>query len=271
MEGKLGLNGATLPGSGLLDGIRSAAAAGFSYYEPRVPELEPLRTSRASEARALLAEVGLAWLPLNGLEGVFAEPDTVLEERAEATFALASDFGVDQVIIVPGPVEGPVDRSEAGAALKRLSKQARDHGVSLLYEFIGFAHHAFPSLEEAAAVASNAGLPLVLDTFHLAVSRTTSSSIEAIGADAIGLVHLSDALVEGDVAKISDPDRVLPGEGGLELDAIVGAVLRTGFEGPISVETFHPKYGERPPEVVAREAYASATSLLDRLAGNPDT
>lgn len=267
MKGRLGLNGATLPRADLLTGIRSAAGAGFAYYEPRLPELVGSEgQTPATDVRSVLAEAGVDWLPLNGLEDVFAGSADRLAEEARRIFALAAPFGVKTVIVVPGSVPRAVDRSEAVRVLERLKGMAEVYGISLFYEFIGFNHHAFPLLEEARSLTAEAGLPLVLDTFHLAVSQTSRSSIEGLEASEIGLVHLSDAYVKGDdVTRMGDADRVLPGEGQLPLAEILAAILTTGYVGPISVEVFHPKYGELVPGEVARDAYERATSLLSQV------
>ena len=261
---ELGLNGATLPKASLIAGLRAAHEEGFRLYEPRVPQLIDAEKTQVHE---LLHELDLRWLPLNALEGVFSEPNAAFEEKASRLFALAAEFGVGEMIAVPGPTERLTDKAEASAILNRLRLRAGDHGISLLYEFIGFRHHAFPSLADAAAVARGAGMPLVLDTFHLAVSRTPLEAVSRLDRSDIGLVHLSDAFVTDDVGRIGDSDRVLPGEGDLPLEDIVGSVLATGYDGTISVEVFHPKYGERPPEQVAAEAHERATSLLSRVRG----
>ena len=259
---ELGLNGATLPKTDLITGLRAAHEGGFRFYEPRVPELIGADKRQALE---LLRKLDLGWLPLNALEGVFSEPISVLEEEASRLFALAAEFAIGGVIAVPGPVESFTDMEEASAVLKRLHLRAEEHGVSLLYEFIGFGHHAFASLPDARAVAREAGVTLVLDTFHLAVSRTPVAEVRRLDRKEIGLVHLSDALVTGDVRRIDDSVRVLPGEGDLPLEDILGAMLAAGYDGAISVEVFHPKYGKRPPMDVASEAHKRAMILLTRL------
>ena len=261
----LGLNGATLPTSDLITGIRSAGAVGFDFYEPRIPAIEGhLARGSGADARTALAEAGVAWLPLNALENVFSCPIADLEKEAERIFStVAAPCGVHQVIAVPGTVDGPLDLGDAVGQLERLKAVAASHGITLLYEFIGFGHHAFPSLAQAQEVASASGLQLVLDTFHLAVSRTPIEAIAALSGGDIGLVHLSDAYVpSGDVGEITDPDRVLSGEGQLPLAEILAAILGTGYEGPISVEVFHPKYGERAAGDVAQDAFERASSLV---------
>jgi len=260
---RIGLNGATLPGRDLITKIRAAAGAGFDAYEPRVPELLAFDTPDGRrEVVQAMADGGMSWLPLNALEGVFASTDGGADAAAESVFPLAARFGVPHVIAVPAPPDPGIDRSAALAALERLVRRAAADGVKLLYELIGFPHHAFPTLDLAADLAGDAGLPLVLDTFHLALSETSLAAIERLDAARIGLVHLSDAIV-GDrpVTAITDAERVLPDEGDLPLEGLLAAIGRSGFAGPISVEVFHPKYADEDTERVAERALQEARRL----------
>ena len=260
---RIGLNGATLPKRDLIAKIAAAAAAGFDLYEPRVPELLTYDTpSGRRDVEAAMSEAGLAWLPLNALEGVFSSVDGGAEAAAETVFPLAARFGVTQVIAVPAPPDARLDRSTAVAALARLVERAAGYSLTLLYELIGFPHHAFPSLESAAALTRDAGIPMVLDTFHLAVSEASIDAIADLAPDRIGLVHLSDAILGGGpVTAITDGDRVLPDEGDLPLEGLVAAIGRTGFDGPISVEVFHPKYADEDADRVAERALEEARRL----------
>lgn len=152
---------------------------------------------------------------------------------------------------------------EAQETLGAVKEKASSYGISLLYELIGFSAHAFPSLRQAYAVASNAGIPLVLDTFHLAVSQASPQQIASLPSVTLGLVHLSDALTAGKTLEaLRDQDRVLPGEGGLPLVEILEAISLTGYRGPVSVEVFHPEYAERNLTEVTREACQLAQDVL---------
>ena len=254
----IGLNGATLPERDLLTKILAAADAGFQYYEPRVPELLAFDTPNGRrDVRRTLAEAGLRWLPLNALEGVFSPL-----AAADRVFPLAERFGIDAVIAVPAPLEGNLEWRDAVSELERTRRLAEDHGLGLLYELIGFSQHAFPSLGLATDLSREAGIPLVLDTFHLAVSQASTNVIAGLPADRIGLVHLSDAILGGrPVAAIADGDRVLPDEGELPLSEIIDAIGKTGFTGPISVEVFHPKYASEDASRVAERALRAARRL----------
>lgn len=265
MKNQLGINGATIPSCDLITGIRVAGAAGFSFYEPRVPCLLKCNNPVGRrQAQSSLAGEGLTWLPLNGLENVFSATLEGIQEAARGVFGLAEGFGIKQVIVVPGPVDRAVSLAEAQDTLGNLKSIAREHDIHLLYEFIGFPHHAFSSLRQAREVTVASNLPLVLDTFHLAASQTTAGDIQQMGVGEIGLVHLSDALV-GDrpISKVTDSDRVLSGEGHLPLTDYLRALAAIGYEGPISVEVFHPKHEDIAPGKGARDALQSACHALN--------
>ena len=94
----IGLNGATLPGRDLITKMRDAAATGFDFYEPRVPELVAFDTPEgALDVRQALDETGLSWLPLNALEGVFSSlaggADAALSKLATSAAAAAAAAG----------------------------------------------------------------------------------------------------------------------------------------------------------------------------------
>lgn len=260
----IGLNGATLPDRDLITKMGAAADAGFDFYEPRVPELLAFDTPDGlRRVRRILAETGLSWLPLNALEGVFSLlAGGAAAAAAERVFPLAERFGIEAVIAVPAPPDDELEWRDAVSELEQIRGLAEDHGLQLLYELIGFPHHAFPSLDLAADLTREVGIPLVLDTFHLAVSQARTDAIAGLAADRIGLVHLSDAILGGrPVTAIADGDRVLPDEGELPLSEIVEAIGRTGFAGPISVEVFHPKYANEDARLVAERALRAARRL----------
>ena len=266
----IGLNGATLPERDLITKILATADAGFQYYEPRVPELLAFDTPDGRrDVRRVLAEAGLSWLPLNALEGVFSSLAGGADAAAERVLPLAERFGIEAVIAVPAPPDDGLEWRDAVSELERIRRSAADHGLRLLYELIGFPHHAFPSLDLAADLAREAGIPLVLDTFHLAVSQASTDVIAGLAADRIGLVHLSDAILAGrPVTAITDGDRVLPDEGDLPLREIVETIGRTGFAGPISVEVFHPKYASEDARRVAERALRAARRLTKTWDGS---
>ncbi len=259
----LGLNGSTLPSADAEKAIHAVRVAGFHGLEPRVPLLTAAEAAQRTSAVLDSLTPDLVWFPLNSVEGLFSLHQEEIVSRAKEICALAARFRVPQVIFVPGGTSAGPAWAAAVAELKVLQGIARKHGVAPLYEFIGFPTCAFPSLDQAYSLAQATGIPLVLDTFHLAISRTPLGQIARLPAAAIGLVHLSDAIASGkSVEELQDEDRVLPGEGELPVDSLLAAIGRTGYCGPVSVEVFHPKYKHQGPLAVAKDAFHAARTAL---------
>ena len=62
--------------------------------------------------------------------------------------------------------------------------------------------------------------------------------------------------------RIEDADRVLPGEGVIQLKTLVAALKTGKYAGPWSLETFNPAYWHEDPEAVARRGRAAIDTIL---------
>ncbi|MBE0636007.1 hypothetical protein IH601_08430, partial [Candidatus Bipolaricaulota bacterium] len=130
MTMKLGINGATIPGADLLTGIHVARAAGFSFYEPRIPRLLEIDTPQGRrDAQSALIEEGLEWLPINALENVFAASSEHIQQAAHEVCTLAEGFGIKQVILVPGAAGRDVSLAEAEDTIGELKTIGASYGV----------------------------------------------------------------------------------------------------------------------------------------------
>jgi sugar phosphate isomerase/epimerase len=259
MRMQLGLHGATIPQASFLQGLREAASAGFSAYEPEVARVAACTPSEFREALAVQNTFGLALLPLNEIE---AFGDLTLE-RAREIFTLAQRLSIRAVTVCPVATKGPLSTEEGVVALKRFSLEAASFQISLYLEMMCFRGRPFNTFEGSLRLAERSGMKLVLDTFHYIVAGATPDEIRRLPAELIGVVHITDAVTDGKLLKdLVDADRVLPGEGGLPLVETMDAIRQTGYRGGMSVEVFHPKYGTQAAADVAREAHRRATSLL---------
>jgi 4-hydroxyphenylpyruvate dioxygenase len=165
--------------------------------------------------------------------------------------------------VCPVATKGPLSIEEGIAALKRFSEEAAAFQITLFLEMMCFPGRPFNTFESSLRLAERSGMKLVLDTFHYIVAGATPEEIGRLPAELVGVVHISDALTKGKhLNELVDADRVLPGEGGLPMVETMDAIRRTGYQGGMSVEVFHPKYAQQPAAGVAHEAYRRAVSLL---------
>lgn len=150
---------------------------------------------------------------------------------------------------------------------------ARSH-VRLGLEFLGPLHlrKAMPyefiwrmndMLAFAKECGSNCGL--LLDTWHWYHAGATPADIIAAGKSRIVHVHFNDAAQQAP-EDVRDNQRLLPGEGVIDLKGCLQALQKIGYEDALSVEVFGRGLKEMPPEEAARLGFESATRVM-RAAG----
>lgn len=150
---------------------------------------------------------------------------------------------------------------------------ARSH-VRLALEFLGPLHlrrmapHEFiwrmpEMLEFAKECGSNVGL--LLDAWHWHHAGATTQDILAAGKDRIVHVHFDDA-PNLPAEQIKDDERLMPGEGVINLTGFLKALKTIGYEDALSVEVFGRGLKAMTPEQGAKLGLESARGVL-RKAG----
>jgi len=109
--------------------------------------------------------------------------------------------------------------------------EARVAGVTLCLENVSWCYLRGP--EHAAQLrARELDLGFTFDTFQAAESGVDAEALLLAMGDRIANVHLSDYAPEG-------PRHLPPGQGTLAWDAQLGAILGTGYRGPLIIEVAH--------------------------------
>jgi len=114
-------------------------------------------------------------------------------------------------------------------------------------------------LELADEVGQNVGL--LVDSFHCHAAGVGAEQLAALPAGRIVWVHLNDA---PDVprSELRDFERVLPGEGVIDLPAFLSALKRSGYAGDCSLEVFNPRLRAMDPAAAARRSWEATRGLF---------
>lgn len=150
---------------------------------------------------------------------------------------------------------------------------ARSH-VRLGLEFLGPLHlrkmepyefiwHMDEMLAFARECGSNVGL--LLDVWHWHHAGATTEDIVKAGRDGIVHVHLNDA-PKLPPEQIRDDERLMPGDGVINLVGFFRALQEIGYQDAVSVEVFGRFLKEMTPEEDARRGLESARAVM-RKAG----
>ena len=109
-------------------------------------------------------------------------------------------------------------------------------------------------LSDATAIALDSDQPeamIIPDTYHMFLAGTGPNALGRLRGDFIAIFQFADAgkEVEPILHKGVDSQRVLPGDGKIDLKGYLTSLKKTGFDGCVSLELYNPEYRKREPVV----------------------
>jgi len=130
-----------------------------------------------------------------------------------------------------------------------------EHTNSLRVD-VGFVH----TLTDVVDLARRLGIGVCVETNACWAERGLEATIQA-GVDAFRVVQVSDFAV----GTLSTPNRLVPGDGDIPLERILGQVLAAGYDGCFDLELIGPRIDEEGYESACGRAVAALGDLLERL------
>ncbi|HSK99771.1 MAG TPA: sugar phosphate isomerase/epimerase family protein [Rubrobacteraceae bacterium] len=268
---KLAINSQCTLNRHLEEALDAYAAAGFRNVEPHLNLVKDWLDDghTVDETRELFESRGLRVVASSQLEVLcFGSPDARMPNlRANVENArLIRELGADKMIVgTDGPEQNSVGALDAVAsAMWNLAEATEDVGVDIAIEFNWSP--IVKSLQSAVRVAQVADHPRVgvlFDTAHYHVTPTKLRDIDDSSVRYIKHVHLDDMPDTPADLVHRDFDRVLPGQGVIDLPEIVSALERNGYEGYFSIEMFSAELWKLPARDAARRCYESLLPLCE--------
>ncbi|MER6560500.1 TIM barrel protein, partial [Streptomyces sp. NPDC001027] len=263
----------SLSGS-LTEKLAAASRAGFDGVEIFENDLlaSPLGPE---EIRARCADLGLTvdlYQPMRDIEAVPAEEFARNARRARHKFQLMERLGADTVLVCSSVSPLATDDDALAAEqLSELADLAQDFGVRVAYEALAWGRHV-NTYDHAWRIVEAAGHPALgtcLDSFHI-LSRSSGPAdldgIDGIPGEKIFFLQLADAPLLGmDVLQWSRHHRCFPGQGGFDVAGLVKRVLRTGYDGPLSLEVFNDVFRQAEAGPTAVDARRSLLILQEEV------
>jgi sugar phosphate isomerase/epimerase len=156
--------------------------------------------------------------------------------------------------------------------LRECAKTLADYDVRLGLEFVSpvhlrkrFPHEFIWRMDEMLGLAQDCGpnAGLLLDSWHWHHAQATAADIVRAGRDAIVHVHINDA-PDLPPEQIQDNERLMPGEGVIDLNAFFQALRKIGYTDAMSVEVFGRGLKDMPPDEAARLGADTAKTAMRR-------
>jgi sugar phosphate isomerase/epimerase len=262
------LNGAVTRGLGGADKIRLAAQVGYGGVDW---DLGPAKTAGLEATKALFAEVKIVPtivnlplarpFPFSGDDGPFADALKALADDAAFTAAVGCR---KMMVVLPASTTMGKD-AQRKLAVDRLSAIAnvlQTSNIRLGIEFLGPLYFRQPrpdapasepfiwNMRDALALAKDCApnVGVVLDAWHWHHSNSTVADIVDAGAARIVQVHVSDAKASPP-EDVRDNQRLMPGEGIINLIGFFQALKKTGYADGVSPEPL----GRVPPSMNPEE------------------
>jgi sugar phosphate isomerase/epimerase len=251
------LNTSTIHGEvvPIVDQVGIAQKAGYDSIEIWLRDVDKYTASGGSlgDLRKRISDAGLT------LESAIAFAPWILMdpnghkkalEQAKKEMEIVVSLGGKRIAAPPaGAVDGELlNLDVAGERYRALLELGRSVGCLPMLEVWGFSKN-LSKLSEVLHVAAASQHPdacVLPDVYHLYKGGSNFSDLGLLAGNKIPVFHMNDY---PDMArdKITDADRVYPGDGIAPIGSVLKTVFASGFNGVLSLELFNREYWKLDP------------------------
>ncbi len=260
------LNTSTIKPQPLLSKIKLAGQAGYDGIELWINDIYDHigHGGEVADVEKSLADHGLIvpsviairqWGDMDGWEY------QLVKEEAKRRFALGARLGAPYIVATP-----PLELARQDHLPERyfdLLQIGREEGIKPTFEYISFFKSVY-NLADAWRIVQETDDPdssIILDAFHNWNSNSTLDDLRAIPLDKISHYHIDDADPDLPATTQKDPDRVMPGEGQIDLASEIAVLKEKGYDKTMSLELFNADLWVQDPLDVITEGLSCMKTL----------
>jgi len=250
---RFSLNTATIRGHKLAiaEEIEIAAKAGYTAIEPWISKIHEYTKSGGSldDLRKRIADLGLT------VESCIAFSTWIVDDPAERAKGLEqarrdmdalAQIGAKRIAAPPaGATREPgLDLLKAAERYHTLLELGDEIGVRPQLEHWAFSKN-LSRLGEAMFVAAESGHPkacILADAYHIYKAGSDHHGLKLLSPHATPVFHINDYPADPPRDKITDRNRVYPGDGIAPLTQILRDLAAYGSTTVLSLELFNPEY-----------------------------
>jgi 2-keto-myo-inositol isomerase len=235
---------------------------GYDLIEIRLDKLRDyLRTHTVRDLADFFKTSRLRPFAFNALEGIIFRDGTAygqIKKDLKFLCEVGDQINCKKIVVVPsfdiGDYTKTEIKDESVRVLRDLGAFAEKYNTKLAYEFVGYpncAVNTFGQAYEIVKAVDRDNVGLVLDCFHFHAMGSRLQDLKAADPDRIFIFHIDDA-EDLPIGALRDDKRLWPGEGAIDLDAILSTLRDIGCHEMASVELFRPEYWELDIEEAIR-------------------
>lgn len=250
--------------------IDVAAKAGYDGVELWMMRIQRFveKGGKLADLKKRLDDAGLTCDSAIGFPAWLVDDDA---RRAEGVkqitreMEMLAELGCKNIAAPAAGVNAPLrNLEEAGERYRTILEIGQKTGVRPLLEIWG-SSPAMSKVSTAAAVALAAGhddAALLLDAFHMYKGGNRFECLRLLNGGQMPIFHLNDYPADPPRERITDGDRVYPGDGICPLKQILATLRETGFTGGLSLELFNRSYwNAHDPLTVAKTGLEKMRNL----------
>ncbi len=270
-EAQLAINSISTRQESLEEALRAYAIAGFHYVEFALPLVKNwiAQQHTVDDVRHLLAQHQLQ--AIGGFETHVECFTSLNAQRANHQIHLANaqlihELGGGTLVVgTDGPPQASFDALHTVADVFRdLASKMEGMNVNLALEFNWSP--LVKSLKSATYVCEQVDHPQVGILFDPAHYYVTSTKLEHLAPTTVRWikhVHLNDMVDKPGEFTDCNADRVLPGQGILDLPVLISILEQCGYTGFFSIEMFNDDLWHLPVFEAASQCYQSLLPLCN--------
>ncbi len=252
--------------------LSAISRAGFQGVELfSIEEAQEFAGQRSiGDLRSLLSRLSLEVVGfiLGGF--AFADNETYgkLLPEIKDKMAIAGDIDASNALLFLPPVEDMPEEEAIELAVERIGETADtalDYNLTISLEPIGKApflntpSRVLRLIEEVGA----RNLEITIDLFHYFTAGCPSNELREIPVGYISLIHVND-VPDLPLENLTDSERVLPGEGRMDLSGYISTLHSIGYTDFLSVELFNQDLWDQKIEDVCIRAKNMLERVMDQ-------
>lgn len=267
---RVSLDTSTIGRGELEKDVEVAAKAGFDAIEPWMGQLKSYEENGGDLEKLgkQIRERGLYVPSIIGLWNAIPTDRNEFKSSLKKTrrrMRMARDLGAEHVQTIPAQ-EGKMDLEWAAKAYRKILEIGlEEYDVHPALVFVKY--FSLKTIGEAAHAALMTDHPkarIIPDTYHMYISGSGLHGLRHLSGDFIAILQFNDAPSEPEREKLSDQDRVMPGDGILPLERVLRDLRTVNYDGCVSLELYNPKYHEMDSLKAAKLGLRKTVGVIDR-------
>lgn len=251
--------------------IEKVAAAGFDGIELWMRDIMTY-LEKGGTTQALKEKLEKGNLKLENIIGFSEWCSDDPDKRRKAIEQLREEMKIIKELggeHIAAPVMGisnlePSNMGEYAERYRAILDLEEETGVIPVIELWGMgALHKISDCSQIVIASGHPKATMLLDCYHVHRGGNSWDTVDVLNGAKLPVIHMNDYPSEPTYDKLTDADRVLPGEGVCPYDYIVPKLFEAGFRGGFSVELFNKGYWDSmDADTLLKKSFESSVLVL---------